>query len=963
MSSGACRALVAVLITLVAATVMALPVAAKNEALVQKADATYVVHPASGTIDVTLVFTFRTRGAPWDSQDWGPIVVEERPIKLSVTGGSEKVAGAEDLPGPWKEISVKTPRIPPNGETAKAVVSYTINAKTDQDEAQKALTPARVDESYMYFCVLGQDTDEGSLKVDIDGAKNWSLSQSGTKLEPTANGFRHENTRNPKDIFTCIEGARADKLATDRFVGPADRPVMLQAWAQQPNWLVAASLRAQPVLDEIHSFLGHDMPGQGTVAVRQAPERDIGGYASAHDTSDIVQLDERGGIVDPEHQLAHAWFGTDNFNELWLREAMAIWTASAMGGEACAPSQSNDLELDLSDWQVIRPTSGADYEAIIAAQEAAACGIVSAVAERMPEEQWREVIGSMLKGETKYIGSNGPGPGVGTVVDFREWLDAVDERGLVPAASDPAYADNLTDLDFAQNLLDEFRIPTSAPELVQRSEARALYHQFLADAAPLGAPEVVREAMDSWRFEDATSALDKASETLAALRKADELLPSTSLIPVIQPMFEAATSEAELDEVSQRTLDMLEGAEAVFGPLGDLQAALPVGWAMPAAVDQAIADQRFDDIMDAITPAIEAAQEVTAADAALPGAGLLEKYQVRYEQTATANKLSELADDVAKDRTDAERAGLVLGLLENEVGDWRIPSAITGAIAQGQIRTATTVIDDAREVVKSAKAADLALPVAELRAEIQPRFEAVETAADMAALRVEAEGRRVEAEALGNALSTLNTRVPDWKIPAVVNDPVEAGDFTAAAVTAAAAQQWIESAYQADRDLPQLRALERIREDFEAARSLSDLEVGAALAKEWAEAADYVARAIESANAPRDLLTDFGLWGVDVRPTLEAALAAAVAGEVQEAINKSGEVISVINSGSSSGQLRLAGLIFFGIAVLGVMGLWVILRRQSGPPWARSSTPHWVDKSDRKGLLGSGKPPVKGKKR
>jgi hypothetical protein len=135
------------------------------------------------------------------------------------------------------------------------------------------------------------------------------------------------------------------------------------------------------------------------------------------------------------------------------------------------------------------------------------------------------------------------------------------------------------------------------------------------------------------------------------------------------------------------------------------------------------------------------------------------------------------------------------------------------------------------------------------------------------------------------------------------------------------------------------------------------------LAKEWAEAADYVARAIESANAPRDLLTDFGLWGVDVRPTLEAALAAAVAGEVQEAINKSGEVISVINSGSSSGQLRLAGLIFFGIAVLGVMGLWVILRRQSGPPWARSSTPHWVDKSDRKGLLGSGKPPVKGKKR
>ena len=42
---------------------------------------------------------------------------------------------------------------------------------------------------------------------------------------------------------------------------------------------------------------------------------------------------------------------------------------------------------------------------VIADQGAAACGIVSAVAERMSEEQWREVIGSLLAGETKYVGN------------------------------------------------------------------------------------------------------------------------------------------------------------------------------------------------------------------------------------------------------------------------------------------------------------------------------------------------------------------------------------------------------------------------------------------------------------------------------------------------------------------------------------------------------------------------------
>ncbi len=800
MSSGACRALVAVLFTLVATMVMALPVAAKNRALIQGSSATYEVHPSTGTIDVRLVFTLTTRQAAWSPKEWGPIVVEDRPSRLTVSKGFSELPGAVGLPGHWKEIQVQTPRIAGGGESAKFVVSYTINAKVTQEDAKKVTTPARVDDSYLYFCVLGQDTDTGSLSVAIDNAKQWKLTQSGTVLEKTARGFKHGSSRAPRDIFTCIEGARNEELAPGSFIGPADRPVQLQAWADHANWLVAAETRSKPALDEIHRFLGLDMPGEGPVVIREAPVREIGGYASAHDTPEIVQLDESGGTRDPEHELAHAWFSTDNFIELWLREGMAEWTASSMDGAACEAAGRNELGLDLSEWQVVQPTSGDDIESAIAAQEAAACGIVSAVSSRMSKEQWREAMGSMLDGETKYNGTAGPEIGSSTVVDFREWLDAVDERGLVPAGADPAYAANLTDLDFAQNLLDEYRIPSSAPELALRSEARAYYHQFLADAAPLGAPKVVRKAMDDWRFNDAKDALDKAYEVLAALTEADELLPTTDLIPIIRPQFEAATSEDELEDVSQQTTNMLEGAEQVFGPLGDLQGALPLGWKMPAAVIDAISELRFDDIMEAITPAITAAQEVAAADAALPAAGLLAKYQVRYENTTTANKLSELAGDAAKERAEAERAGLVLGLLENEVGEWRMPPAVTNAIALGQIRTGTVIIDDARAVVAAAKAADLALPVAELRAEIQPKFEAVETSSQMAALRVEAEARGAEAEAVGNALSTLNTRVGDWQIPAVVSDPVEAGDFAAAAVTAAVAQQWIEAVYQADQD-------------------------------------------------------------------------------------------------------------------------------------------------------------------
>ena len=217
----------------------------------------------------------------------------------------------------------------------------------------------------------------------------------------------------------------------------------------------------------------------------------------------------------------------------------------------------------------------------------------------------------------------------------------------------------------------------------------------------------------------------------------------------------------------------------------------------------------------------------------------------------------------------------------------------------------------------------------------------------MAALREEAETRRDDAVAVGGALDLLSTRVPTWQIPEVVTRPVEERDFATAAVAAAAAQKWVENAWRADQDLPQIGALDRIKADFESAQELIVLEAGATRAEAWAQAADHVRRADEAVKADRDLLTNFGLWGSDVDTPAAEAMAAAIDGRVDEAIQKSAEVISLINSGASGGGLRLAGLVFFGVAVLGVLGLWLMLRRDAGPSWARQTTPHWKKKDSR----------------
>jgi hypothetical protein len=955
MSSGACRALVAVLLTLVATIVMTLPVIARSSDLNEASTVTYTVDPSDGTISVRTSFTLITGQEDWPARRWGPIVVENQASYRIIF--ADRAQGTGDVPGPgapWKHINVRTSKIE-GGQNAK---TFRVRADIEAQIGDVADDlPARVDESYVFLCITGQDTDTGKVTIKIAG-KGWEMDQSGTVMDPTASGFVWSGG-NPGDLFTCIEATRDRRLQKSTLIGPAERNIELQGWKEDGGWNRAAETRSAPALDKIHLFLGHDIPGEADVIVRESPPREAGGYASAHDTPGVVQVDERVTATEVDHQMAHAWFGRDNVQELWLREGMAEWIASAVSSDVCEAATTNDpeLELDLSEWLVVQPNAPENYKDIIEAQQAAACGIVSAVSARMPDETWRnDVLSSLLRGETKYIGTAGPEVGTSTLIDFKEWLDAVDERGLVPAAkSDPAYADNRTDLDFAQNLLDEFGVPNDVPQLQRRSEARATYHQFLDDAAPLGAPHAVRKDMDDWNFESAMKRIQKSYDVLANLIEADRLLPEADLLPIVQPQFEAAKDEAELDDVSAWAASLLEGARGVAVPLGDLQSVLPLGWKMPEAVTAAIADQRFDDIMSSITPAIEAAQQISAANEYLPQAGLLDKYQARYENTVTASKLEELTGDAATDSRDAERAGFALALLQNEIGDWTIPDAVTRPLEQGQLKTGLAIVEDARAVVAAAREADLAVPEAGLREEIQPLFEGVTTGAEMAVLREQVETRRDDAVSVGEALSTLARLVPDWQIPAVIEDPVAAGDFAAAVDAAAAAQAWIEDATAANESLPEINALGRIQQNFENAADLAELQAGADLAADWKQAADQVRLAIDVAAEPRDMLTTFGLWGVNVDPLLAEAKEAAITGNVGEALGKSAEVIQTIQGGSGSGSLRLAGIVFFGVAVIGVAGLWLMLRRQAGPSWARSTTPHWVDGENKRGLLGRGK--------
>ena len=49
-----------------------------------------------------------------------------------------------------------------------------------------------------------------------------------------------------------------------------------------------------------------------------------------------------------------------------------------------------------------------------------------------------------------------------------------------------------------------------------------------------------------------------------------------------------------------------------------------------------------------------------------------------------------------------------------------------------------------------------------------------------------------------------------------------------------------------------------------------------------------------------------------------------------------------------NGGLRLAGIVFLIVAIIGVLGLWWLFRRNQGPPWARNGRPPWAPKSSKR---------------
>ena len=305
-----------------------------------------------------------------------------------------------------------------------------------------------------------------------------------------------------------------------------------------------------PRLEEI---FGSPASRAGVITIREVPEKSLGGYAGVHYESSHIRLgsdaDEMGVVA---HEIAHQWSNSDNFAGTWLQEGIADWVANEASPlryrSSCYPpgAYPGKGKPRLSKWLHLRARSTERQEDIVDWQYDAACHILTRLGFVMRNERMVEVIRALTDGRPPYGGSPRTKTQRQRPADWREWLDAIDEIGLVPAGA--------KDLKQAETYVIEFGI-ASKKALAGRYKARLRFHELLGRQDGVKAPLVVRDAMDDWRFKEAHKAMDIAEAVgpriAAALAVSDvEADPdAAAALAKLQRRYEGATNLATLRRV------------------------------------------------------------------------------------------------------------------------------------------------------------------------------------------------------------------------------------------------------------------------------------------------------------------------------------------------------------------------------------------------------------------------------
>jgi hypothetical protein len=527
--------------------VPALPVAtsAGNIAcFVGKADTTYRVLPRKDKVSVSVDYVSTNRCRDYRLIGWrfGWIPLTAERVRFRGPGLSAERAERD---GQWRSYDVTFPAVDP-GRSYRWKITYDLPAGRS-----KMWNELVLDDDYEHLCWIGHGADTGITRLILP-RRSRPLTYVGSTR--TQRGRKHVTvsaTRQskPHAQVLCTDVYFAGKLTKQRVVSPGGTKVIVEGFADDPSWSERVRAQVATTIPRLEEVFGSPAAKRGQITIREVPEQYLGGYAGHHYPGGHIRLGDTADVSTiVAHEVAHQWSDSHNFVDTWVQEGIADWVANEVvplrSGDYCFEPRAypGKGEPRLSRWLSPGPREAERKSDLVDYQYDAACHIFTRLGTVMGDERMIEVIRALVDGRPPYGGSPRPPKQRRQPADWREWLDAVDEIGLVPAG--------VEDMREAEAFVTEFGI-AGQKALAGRAEARLRYHHLLSRQPGVAAPLILRDQMDAWRFKEAHATM-RIAESLgpkiaAAVAAADSLTAEQSgQVAKLQRRYEGATTRKGL---------------------------------------------------------------------------------------------------------------------------------------------------------------------------------------------------------------------------------------------------------------------------------------------------------------------------------------------------------------------------------------------------------------------------------
>jgi hypothetical protein len=405
--------------------------------------------------------------------------------------------------------------------------------------------PTRVTDGYARFCWTGEITDSGTTRAILPPGWEAVTSMAPTKSKSGANGtvIEASSRKSPFHFYACTDAIKTAEQQRIYVLGPSEQVITLDSWPSDPGWQEAMIDVIGVELEMIEELVGSPMPFPELTINEVARVNPYDMRTDFRPAQARLFIDEDAhGLGVPNIALARTWFNETTIAEPWLEQGLAMWAGLASDGSSCPdpgafPGNGDPVLAEWAQRQGKPVTWDGDR---LYYQTAAACSIVERLATAIGPEPMAAAIAAMLADTPKYGSQPAVSPGDPQPADWRDFLDAVDELGLVPGGE--------PDLEMAERLLLEYGIATVG-DLSGRASARQIYHEGLAAMEGSQMPVYVNDLMERWSFSEALLAVIEAGKAYRTITADADLSPAerTALLRA----FESATSLAALQALTQ----------------------------------------------------------------------------------------------------------------------------------------------------------------------------------------------------------------------------------------------------------------------------------------------------------------------------------------------------------------------------------------------------------------------------